>query len=219
MNDVTMKSDSAKIRKIGVQFVLGALIGGGSAALLLFAGRGMLDDMGASRIVLAGVGFIYILIGAMVGFGAMMPSAGAKLLNVEDAEELRDQRGMLSLSLVVMLAIGGSLMVIALAQAPGRPGGVIDPVWAFGLLVAAIAGTSLLGWLADARYDELDKQLSIEGTAYGFGFSLLVLVPWGAAAHLGLGVRLLPIDMISTLAAMFLFGIFWAVGRRGMMVR
>lgn len=220
MSDMTIKPAAAKWRKLTLQLFLGALVGGGSMmAILTLTGKAMLQDMGGSRVALAGVGLIYLLIGAMVGFGAAAPKAGAKLLNVDDADELREQRGTLSLSLIIMVAIGGALIVLALARAPGMPGGVIEPLIAFALLVVALAGSSLLGWLADARYDELDRQLSLEGMSYGFSFTLLVLTLWAAAAHLGLGVRLLPVDVISLLAAMLLLGLFWAVGRRGMMTR
>lgn len=218
MNAMT-QDGAAKGKQLAIRLIVGALVGlAVSAALLGLAGSTLLDAMGPSRVVLAAVGAIYALMAALVGFGLAAPRAGAQLLNVGDADELREERAGMLLSVATMGAIGLVLLLLALAAGPGFAGPVPAGV-AMGALVLVVVGGVVASWTWRDRYDELNRQLGLEGCAWAFGLGWVLLTLWAAADFLGFGARLTPIDVVSTLAAMMLAGSFVAIGRRGMMTR
>ncbi|MBL0916096.1 MAG: hypothetical protein IBJ13_11475 [Sphingopyxis sp.] len=218
MNAMT-QDKASKWKTSAMKMLVGGLVGAAVAAgALELAGSALLDAMGPSRVALAGVGVIYALIAAMVGFGVAAPQAGARLLNVGDADELREERAGMLLSVVTMGAIGLVLVLLALASGPGFAGPVPARL-AFASLVLAVAGGLVASWVWRDRYDELNRQLGLEGCLWAFCLSWVLLTLWGAADFLGFGLALTAIDVVTTLAAMMLLGSFVAVGRRGMMSR
>ena len=207
-------------RKTAIGMALGALVGAGAmSGVLALAGTDLLDAMGPSRVVLAGVGLVYMLMGAMVGFGVAAPRAGAAVLNVADAEELRDDRANLVFSVLVTTLLGATLLLLAVARGPGFAAGVVAPDVAFGALVLLLVGGAAASWAWRDRFDELGRQLGLEGASWAFYLSWVILFVWGAADFLGLGARLTAIDAVTVTAATLLLGSFVAIGRRGMMTR
>lgn len=214
-----MADNGRKWKKAMLSGLAGAVFGAGTVALMMWlAGDGLLEAMGPSRVILAGVGLIYLLVTMMIGFGLAAPRAGAKLLNVDDAEELVDDRPKLLGSALYMGLAGLTLILISLAQAPGFANGPIVP----GIAVAALAIlliASILSFRWLRVYDEFDRQLGIEGGSWAFLIACAILLPWGMLDALGWAVPLSSIDVISVLAASLIGGSFAAVGARGMMVR
>lgn len=214
-----MTDDGRKWKKAALSGLVGALFGGAGVSLMMWlAGGGLLDAMGPSRIILAGVGLIYLLVTIMIGLGLAAPRAGAKLLNVDDAEELVDDRPKLLGSALYMGLIGLTLILIALAQAPGFDLGPVAP----GVALAALAVlliASLLSFRWFRIYDEFDRQLGVEGGSWAFLIACAVLLPWGALGALGRAAPMSAIDVMSVLAASLMGGSFVAIGKRGMMVR
>lgn len=207
-------------RKTVVSALLGALVGAGAVSgLMAAAGADLLDAMGPSRLALSAVGLIYLLMGAMVAFGVAAPRAGAQVLNVADADELRDDRANMIFSALVSGLFGAVLLLLALARGPGFVAGVIPTGLAFGALMLLLVGGGIASWLWRDRFDELGRQLGLEGAAWAFYLSWTILLLWGAADFLGFGPRLTAIDAVSVPAACLLLGSFVAIGRRGMMVR
>ena len=217
----TMTHDKAvNWKRSAMRMLVGAFIGGAAmAAVLAVAGSDLLDAMGPSRLALGAVGVVYALMAALVGFGLAAPRAGAALLNVGDADELRDERRGMIRSTVTMAAIGLVLVLLALARGPGFAAGPVPPGVAMGLLLIAFSGGAIASWRWRNDFDELNHQLGLEGCFWAFCLSWALLTIWAAADFLGWGVTLTPIDVVSTLAAMMLLGAFVAIGRRGMMTR
>jgi len=219
MNSMT-EDKSAKWKRMGMQMFVGALVGGGvMAAVLAAAGSDLLDAMGPSRVALGAVGLVYALMAALVGFGLAAPQAGAKLLNVADAEELREERRGMMRSTITMAALGAALVLLALARGPGFAAGVVPASVAMGLLLIVFVAGAVASWRWRNDFDELNHQLGLEGCFWAFCLSWVLLTLWGAADFLGWGAVLTPIDVVTTLSAMMLLGAFVAIGRRGMMTR
>lgn len=219
MNSMT-EDKPAKWKRMAMQMLVGALVGSGvMAAVLAAAGSNLLDAMGPSRVALGSVGLVYALMAALVGFGLAAPRAGAKLLNVADAEELREERRGMMRSIVTMAAIGVALVLLALARGPGFAAGVVPAGVAMGVLLIVFAAGAIASWRWRNDFDELNHQLGLEGCFWAFCLSWVLLTLWGAADFLGWGAVLTPIDVVTTLSAMMLLGAFVAIGRRGMMTR
>lgn len=207
-------------KRSAMRMLAGALVGAGAmAAVLAVAGSDLLDAMGPSRVALGAVGVIYGMMAALVGFGLAAPRAGAALLNVADADELREERKGMALSVLVMGALALAFILLALARGPGFAAGPVPAGVAIGALLIVFVGGAIMSWRWKGAYDELNRQLGLEGCAWAFGLSWALLTLWAAADFLGLGVRLTSIDVVTTLAAMMLLGAFVAIGRRGMMTR
>lgn len=210
----------SQFRASALKMLVGAAVGGGvSAAALALAGAGLLDAMGPSRVALAGVGLVYLLMGGFVAFGLAAPQAGAKLLNVGDADELRDDRAGMARSVAVMGVTGALLLLLALARSPGFAAGPVSAEVAMGALLLSTVAGIFASWRWRNAFDELNWQLGLEGCLWAFCISWVVLSLWAAADFLGFGATLTPIDVVTTLSAMMLLGSFVAIGKRGMMTR
>jgi H+/Cl- antiporter ClcA len=206
---------AARRRKLWLQLVFGAVSGaaGMLAVLWLLDGRDM-PEPDPSVIVAAGVAVVYLLIGALVGLGALFPGAGARLLNVHDREEMLEQRPMLLGSGFGCAMLGAALLALVFASTDAAP---IRPQAAFWLFVAVLVITTVVSWRQWPLYDELMRVMIQESVAlFGYGVSA-VLVLWAAAAVSGLAAGPQPLDLLSLTFGEFLAATFVVVARRGMM--
>lgn len=184
-----------------------------SFGLMRLADTGALGDLNASQEIASLVGMIYILTSVAVLFGLASPKAGATFLNVEDAEELREQKSMLMGSGVGMGALGIALIVVALSGTTG----IIDPmtaliVYAVLLVVGAVA--SMRSWKLQ---DELMRAVGRETGATSFYLLFFVGGSWELLGHLGFVARPAALDWLSMFWALMLLAAFIVCGRRGMM--
>jgi len=200
-------------RKTLFRLVTGGMAGfvGANVMMALIDGPvvGGLEDSAA---IAALVGFLYGLMGIGVLVGSAMPRAGAAFLNVEDADEIREQKQMLLYSGVSSLLWGGALIVLALAA----PDGPIPQATA--LIVAAgflVIGTALCVPIYRAA-DELMLAVMREGGSLGGWLMFAVIGSWAAFAHLGYVPGPQPLDLLSLLYALMLAASFIVIFRRGM---
>ena len=212
MNIVTSEAKMQKGRKLIFQMAFGGLLGG----LAGYFGLGLLDaeNMAIDQVTVSGVGLIYLLMGLICGFGLVAPKLGSSILNVEDADEIRDQRRVLTGSTLCMIALGAALIVLPLAGADGP----ISPVAAFGGLLAALALLIVVSIRDWKYYDEMMLQLSRDAgniACCGIGGTLLV---WASAASLGLIAAPTPLALVAIISGGFLLAIFIASGRRGLLM-
>lgn len=196
---------------------LGAALGAvaGFAAMFAFmhwGGGDELEALSGDRIVLAAEGLVYLLTGMFVGFGLLAPRAGAKVLNVEDAEELDEMRPHLTRSSIVIALIGALLLLLSASG----PGGYVGDTLVLGATALVVVAASVLTWQANRAYDELWRQLSNEGAAATLALLMPTVLVWGVLAHLG-RLPFTPLGVIALLAALVLVGAYIAAGRRGML--
>ena len=105
MTQANAKTGAAR-RKTVLSLLVGGIVGGlASAAALLVMGSGTLGELGTSGEIAVLVGVVYLVCAAAVGFGVASPGAGSRFLNVEDADELREQRSMLANSAISTAAM------------------------------------------------------------------------------------------------------------------
>ena len=114
-----------KGRKLALMIGGGALTGFfGALGLMTLIDGGALGSLGPSREIALLVAMLYGFMGVLVGFGALSPRLGARFLNVQDAEELREMKQSLLASGIGSVAFGGVLAVLALTG----PGAVLAPM-------------------------------------------------------------------------------------------
>jgi hypothetical protein len=200
-----------KTRKLIFQLLSGGIVGGFAG----YFGVGLLDveKMAADQIIVSGVGLVYLLMGAIVGFGLIAPQLGSSILNVEDADEIREQRRMLTGSTISMIALGAALMVLPLAG----PGGRLSPLAGFAGLLVALAILAIITIRDWKYYDEMlwDVSRDAGNLAFsGIGGGLLI---WASAAWLGLAVAPTPLGLVALIAGGFLLAIFIASARKGLL--
>lgn len=170
-------------------------------------------QLGDTNLILAGMGAIYMLMGLMVGLGTLMPGAGARLLNVEDGDELIEQRSSLLGSSFVNVLIGAMMIVLA----NSGEGGLVSPILALGTVVVTIVIAIGITWRSWDQYDELMRQVSWEGSAIGFGLVMITVLVWGSLTINGLAPAFDPQIIIALVMGMMLLGAFIASGLRGML--
>ncbi len=203
-----------RLKKTLVALAVGGVAGFLGATLVLrILDADSIPDVGASVEIALLVAMLYVFTGIAVGVGVLSPKVGAKFLNVEDAEELQEQRSMLTYSTFGMIGAGAALGTVAL----GGEAGVVDPVWALviyaGLTVLAV-WLSLKSW---KMQDELMRAVGRETGALSFYLTVGIGGTWALLAHLGFAPAPQPLDWLTMFWSLMLVACFIVIGKRGMM--
>lgn len=201
-------------RKMVVPLIAGAIAGVVSAGgVMIFMDAVMSEHITASRMIAASVGALYVLLAIGVGVGAASPALGAKYLNTEDAEEIRDQRTSLINSGVAMATWGAALIALASAA----PLGPLSIELTLGFAIVAIGIGSWCAWQSYKASDELMAAVNLEASALSFALVFAALGGWAMAAHLEFSISPEPLDILTVFYVLSLLATFIAVGRRGML--
>lgn len=204
------------LRRLALPLSAGAISGFlASLAFLNLTDFATADGLGASREIAGLVGVIYILTGLVVALGAARPGVGAKLLNVEDADELREGKRMLALSSAAMVLLGTALILLAIAG----PVGPLAPALSVGGAVLLLVIATWLSVVSQRLTDEMQRDLSRDATATAFNLLLLVGGGWALLAHTGYLAAPAPLDWLTMFAVSVLVATFWQGWRRGLMTR
>jgi cytochrome bd-type quinol oxidase subunit 2 len=201
-----------------VQFwtkLLGGMVFGAVSAALFLGLAGKRIDFDDPAIMLAVVaGLSYALMGLAVGLGALAPRAGAHILNVEDEEELREQRGKLAPSAAICMLVG--LFLLLLALAPSLNASIGETTVAL-IAGATLAGVVIISLATRGRADELMRQISLEASAATLNIALVVLAGWALLTQFGHVGWMSPLALIAGFALLELLAIFVVGARRGLM--
>lgn len=202
------------LRKLVIPALIGGVAGfAASFALLRFIDSDTVGGLGESESIAALVGVLYCVIAVGMLIGTANPQLGARFLNVEDADELREQHRMLIYSSTAMALWGAALLALALAAPDGPvPQSVALAAGAGGILIG-----SVLSVMVYRVCDELMLAINLEAGALTFALVFLVVGMWAMLAHLGYVAGPQPIDLLTLFYVLVLVASFIAVGRRGML--
>lgn len=204
-------------RKTVMQMVAGALVGGTvTFGLLTAVGRSGFDIDDPSRVLALAAGMVFALIGLLVGLGVLAPGPGAHLLNVEDADELREQRRPLWRGSIVMILVGAALLALALAAVGGAVG-IISGRLAGIVFMACLVGVAIVTFASRNDQDELMQAVGTEASAVAMYATLVLFGIWSAFAHLGMVAWITPLGLLASLLALQLAAIMWVSARRGLL--
>lgn len=200
-----------------VRALIGVILGYAGVSLLFrVVGSSLPDPVSPDAIVALGVACIYLLMGMFVLLGTLLPNAGAKLLNVADAEELRDERTMLVMSAISSILLGASLLVLALA---GTGGALLSPTTALGITGGAVL-LSIAAYCWGGRgQDEYRRLVNAETSQVALVLNLILFGSWAVLAQLGYAVMFTPLAFLSGMLGLVLLAAFWIIFRRGMIVQ
>jgi hypothetical protein len=212
MNAAVQKN---KVRTAAQRMLAGAVVGGIATFLFLeFVGERFMDlDDGAVMLTVM-AGLIYALIGLSVAFGLVAPRAGARFLNVEDAEELREEGPKLKIGAAASVLMGAFLLVLGLSSS-----GSLGREPALVLLALCLGGAIVLTLIGRKRTDELTRQISLESSALTLQLALLAAAVWAALAQLGYVEWISPLGLLSGLALLQLVAVFMVSARKGLLLR
>lgn len=200
------------------QLVTGMIVGGVSvAAMMMLFEPAKATALAVSPIILGGIGLMYLMMGGFVGFSLAAPGVGSKLINVEDREELIEQRPILLSSAILSAAIGGGLMLLAYVALNGAAGPVTGVV-AFAIFAGILTLSAIASIRLWPRYDELMKRLTMDASAWMGGLLFAVLALWGGAAGVGLMAAPTGLDLVSLGFGIMLLSSFIATARLGMLM-
>lgn len=172
----------------------------------------VVGGLGASAAIAALIGVMYALMGAIVLTGSAMPRVGAAFLNVEDADEIREQMRTFLYSGLSSLLWGGALIVLALAA----PDGPIPQTTTLVIVTSCfVIGLALCMPLYNAS-DELMMAVMREGASLSAWLLFAVIGSWACLAHLGFVNGPQPLDLLSLFYALMLAASFIVILRRGM---
>jgi hypothetical protein len=203
-----------KMRVMVVRMLCGAVAGAVvTGTFLAFVGRPLLDlkDFGVMLAVVAGLS--YVLIGLMVGVGMAVPGVGVRMLNVEDADELREETPKLKSGVVVLVLTGLFLLLLAMAGTP-----LLSRELALGLAASCLAGIVAAGWLGARNYDEMTRRMGEQTASATLQAGMLMLGVWAALSQLGYVAWVGPLALISAFALLQLLASFVIIAKRGMLM-
>ena len=216
MSGITDEASDKKrrLKKTLVAMTLGAFAGF-LATFLFLEGmdRGALPEIGASREIASLIGILFLLIALMIGFGILSPKHGSKVLNVEDAEEIEEQKADLFYSAVVMLVGGLSIMVLAFAE----PVGPIGREIALAAFIASSVVMVVCSLAAQKNQDELMREVGKECAAVAFYLVTAIGGTWAVLAHLDYAAAPAPLDWMTMFLDFTLLAAFIVTGRRGLL--
>ncbi|MGB3797299.1 MAG: hypothetical protein WA957_13470 [Alteraurantiacibacter sp.] len=214
MDKILDKTRKSKVRKLLTALVIGAVVGFlVSFAFMRTAQLGILGELDTSREIAGLVGLLYVATACFVGFGVINPKLGARVLNVEDGEELQEQRSMLGWSVAGMAALGFALFIAALS-APVGP----IPAEIMIIGVVALLAISCFTSYRQRRYtDELMRNVSLETASTAFYFTSIFGGGWALLAHGNVVAGPLPLDWLTMFAAIMLLATYWVCGKRGLL--
>lgn len=112
-------TSKAKVRKLMLASGLG--FAAGACGMMGFLALGVAPVLDLERVVVGGVGVVYLMTGLFTLLGASLPGLGARVLNVADREELIELRAVLNGSAITVISVGAML----LALAGSGPGGTV----------------------------------------------------------------------------------------------
>lgn len=202
------------VRKLLIPAGIGAIFGfAATYGMLQYLDSDAVGGLGKSATIAALVGTLYCLIAFGMLFGVASPNIGAKFLNVQDADELREQQRVLTLSSIAMGLWGAALLALALAAPDGPvPQSIALLVGVGGLLI----GTAL-SVVCYRASDELMLAINLEAGAISYGLTFAVIGLWSVLAHLGYVTGPQPLDLLTLFYGLVLVASFIAIGRRGML--
>lgn len=212
MTAMVSETKMNKNHKIILQLVVGAAVG----ALVGYFGASLLKgaSLAGDQVAVVAIGAMYLVMGAFCGFGVLFPKVGSNLLNVEDEEDLREQRRILTGSAISTVALGAALAALALAG----PGQMLSRGTGLGALLAALlllVTISVRDW---HLYDELMMGISRDAGNFAFCGIGTTLLIWASAAWLGMAAAPTPLALVAIISGGFLFAVFVAAARRGMLI-
>lgn len=202
------------IRKLVIPALTGGVAGFAvSFALMRFIDSDTVGGLDTSATVAALVGGLYLVIALGVLIGTVNPGLGARFLNVEDADELREQKRVLLYSGLGMLLWGVALLALALAA----PDGPLPQAAALVLGAGGLVIGTIMSVMVYRACDELMLAVNLEAGALTSGLVLLVVGSWAMLAHLGYVTGPQPLDLLTLFNVLVLVASFIAIGRRGML--
>jgi hypothetical protein len=214
MTYIVMEEKMQKTQKRTLQLAFGVLIGGlAGYSFGGFLGAQTPRTMSIDQVIVGGIGVVYLMMGLIIGFGLAFPKLGSKMLNVEDAEEIGDQKRILTGSSMCMMVLGVALVILPMA----KPDGAITPLVGFGGLLAALAilvAISIRDW---KHYDELILQMSRDAGNFAFCGTAFALLIWASAAWAGLASAPTPLALVAIISGGFLLAAFVAGARLGLL--
>ena len=213
MSEAGAMSAGGKGRKVLLQLILGGICGGAGmfAALTFFEGAGG-DKISGVDAVAIGTALIYGLMALIVLLGAVAPGIGARTLNVEDREELEEQRPVLTIGAVSFILVAVLVGVLAAAS-----NGLVATGTA--TLIAGAATLGLIVWsiLYRNHGDEMMRAAAKDAGAVTTNLLFLVFGIWAGAAQLGLAPMFGPLLFVAGFFLIYLLAVFIVMGRRGLL--
>ena len=159
------------------------------------------------------VAALYVLMGLFVLLGTISPRVGAAILNVEDAEEVREQAPVLLPSALGCVLIGVALAAIAL----GGAGEFLNPYAAGAIAIVSLLAATAISLTASRRSDELMRALFKDAGSASFYLLATILAIWTAAGHMSLARSPTALEVLTLVFAAPLVASFWVIGQRGML--
>lgn len=212
MSDVKSPASGSLARKVLIPALAGGAVGFATAfGIGRLTDGGPLAELSVSATLALVAGALYLVMALGVLAGVLRPGFGARYLNVEDADELRETRAMLVNSCTAMALWGAGLAALALAEPGPVPGAA---ALTFGLGAFALGG--LFAWRCWKASDELMTAVTREANSLTALLAFAVLGGWGALAHVGYLTAPAPLDLLTAFFALGLLATFVVVGRRGM---
>lgn len=215
MTDVATPQGTHSKRKLVVQLVAGAISGGVGMYLgLSFMESGTEGALSLDAVIGFGVALVFFLTGALVGLGALAPRFGAQALNVEDVDEVIEERGNMAGSALVFIAIAALVLGLTLS-----PGAANELTLSASTIMTGVGFATLVAssWYLRNLGDEMTRAASKDASSLAIYLIFLLFGGWAILAQLQLATMFSPLMFVSGFFAVYLLSVYVAVARRGLL--
>lgn len=149
----------------------------------------------------------------MVFIGLIKPrKIGAVMLNVQDEEEIEDEKQNLWTASVILMAIGASQILLLMSL----NNDYITPVIGFAAMSATYIISLIISFKQWENYDELVKKITFDSSYLCLSIIGTILWFWCSAAWLNWVAGPTPLSLLSMINGIYLLSIFIVATRLGL---
>lgn len=214
MENVNLKT--SKRKKMLIQSIIGFVCGILSYVAARYLVIGNFDiaiDLSTDAFVFMAISVMYFMIGLSVFIGVMLPrKIGAVMLNVQDEEEIEDEKQNLWISSVILMAIGASQILLLMSL----NNDYITPVIGFAAMTATYIISLIISFKQWDHYDELVKKVTFDSSYLCLSIICTILWFWCSAAWLNWMTGPTPLSLLSMISGIYLLSLFIVATRLGL---
>lgn len=184
-----------------------------AARYLVIGNFDIVIDLAADAFIFMAISVIYFVIGLLVFIGIILPrKIGAVMLNVQDEEEIEDEKQNLWISSVILMAIGASQILLLMSL----NNDFITPVIGFAAMTATYIISLIISFKQWDHYDELVKKVTFDSSYLCLSIISTILWFWCSAAWLNWVTGPTALSLLSMISGIYLLSMLIVATRLGL---
>jgi MFS family permease len=174
-----------------------------------------IDALSAAQLAAMFLGLLALVITPimiLMSFSKKMYTAERDSEEPIEESEFANAQSQLRWAAIAMLAVGIELFAFAWPIDPTSGPAILH----FAIIIAMVGVQGWASWILWKLYDELHRQVTLEGAAISYGLIMLAISIWAALAQLGFGVTFSPVGVVVAISILGTIPAVWLSIARGL---